>query len=157
MPVQPDGRMSVIDCVGVSQAAVQTVNRAAATCWLPLVTNVGVTGNSEHVGPPSGVSMEQPGPASAVEGKSRKEFWNWMRRPPAQGRPSKLSSTSRQQYRSAAEQTEFQRDELCASLQCKGSLVRFHNHSSVANSGSKSATTPQHQYWKKYFLKRPAS
>ena len=87
--MQPDGRMSVIDCVGVSQAAAQTVNRAAATCWLPLVTNVGVTGNSEHVGPPSGVSMEQPGPASAVEGKSRKEFWNWMRRPPAQGRPGR--------------------------------------------------------------------
>ncbi len=79
----------MIDCVGVSQAAVQTVYSAVATCWLPFVTKVGVTGNSEHVGPPSGVSMEQPGPTSAVEGKSRNKFWNWMRRPPAQGRPGR--------------------------------------------------------------------
>ena len=54
---------------------------------LPVELIEGVTGNSEQVGLPSGVSIEQPGPARAEDGKSRNEFSNLILLPPAHGLP----------------------------------------------------------------------
>jgi hypothetical protein len=54
---------------------------------LPVELIEGVTGNSEQVGLPSGVSIEQPGPARAEDGKSRNEFSNLILLPPTQGLP----------------------------------------------------------------------